>query len=163
MAHHLQALVIIARPTIGIPILRLATLVERDFAFAMSTVDSHERLPLRFEHVLCRVFKPAVDEVAVKTIAITNLSYLLTKGLVGKQCREREDHTSPQASLKGGMPLQPPGIAALVLYLTENLKLGILFIPAGQVPPELAAAYAYSDNLFGLTQSGNLHEISSSV
>ena len=52
----------------------------------------------------------------------------------------RDMLTSPQASLKGGTPFQPPGMAARVLYLTENLKVGILFMLLGHLPPGLAAA-----------------------
>lgn len=39
----------------------------------MRTINSHERLSLRFEHRLSRVFIPPIDEVAMETIPVADL------------------------------------------------------------------------------------------
>lgn len=68
---------VIARSAIWIPILWFAVLVEGYLALPMSTVDGHERLSLCLEHVLRSVFVPPVDEIAVETVSISDLWYML--------------------------------------------------------------------------------------
>jgi hypothetical protein len=70
--HHRQTCDIITRPIIWISILCLATAVL--FPIPMCSIDSHKTLPLRLQHVLSRIIKPAINEVSMEAIPIANLS-----------------------------------------------------------------------------------------
>lgn len=73
MTHHLQALVVVTRSTLRIPVLWLTIVIKRDLTLSMRTMNSRERLALRFEHVQSCVFVPAVNEVSVQTVTFANL------------------------------------------------------------------------------------------
>ena len=72
MTHHLQTLVVIVGPVFWVSILGLA--ITPLLPHSMSTIDTHPGLSLCLEHVERRIFIPSVNEVAMETISITNLS-----------------------------------------------------------------------------------------
>ena len=149
---HLQTLMIITRPAARILILGLALAVR--LTISMRPVDLEKTLALGLEHLLVRIIIPTIDKVPVKAISHTDLFEVSPPRHLTE--RKTGTLTSPQANLIGGTPFQPPGIALRVSYRTLNLKLGILFQPAGHLPPGYAPEYPYSVVLSTLTQSGNL-------
>jgi len=148
-AHHFQALVIIIGPVLRIRVLCLA--VAELLPIPVRSINSHETLALSLQQILPRIFIPAIDKVSMEAIPLADLPSMLVNSYPSKY--QTKLLTAPHASLKGGTPFQPCGIALRVSYRTENLNEGIRFIPIGQRPP-LAAAYVYSVILSGFTQSG---------
>ena len=140
LMHHLHALVVVTGPVVQVCILGLALGIL--LSITMCAVDAHKGLPFGLEHGLCGILVPAVDEVAVEAVSLTKLSAEISTDTESLPNTDTEDSlTSPQASLIGDTPFQPPRITLLVSYLTENLNDGILFIFPGHLPP-LAPEYA---------------------
>jgi len=128
-------------------VLGLTRLSHRHFPTPMCAINPHKALALRLHQVCLRVVEPAVDKVTVEAVAVADLiteNQLMPsrkyKGSGKRRLKNQCKRTSPQASLNGGTPFHPWGIAFLVSYLTENRSLGSLFIPLGHRPP-FSAAY----------------------
>lgn len=63
---------VVAGSLVWLPILGLAT--AELLSVPMSSIDPHERLALGFQQILLCIVEPAVDEVAVQAVSITDLS-----------------------------------------------------------------------------------------
>ena len=72
LAHHLQALVVVASTIVRVCVPRLA--FAELFPVAVRPVDSHKTLTLCPEHRLGGVVEPTIDEVSVKAISLADLS-----------------------------------------------------------------------------------------
>ncbi len=72
MAHHLQALVVIASTIIRVRVPCLA--FTELFPVPMRAVDSHKALALRFKHRLGGIVEPTIDKVPVKAVSLADLS-----------------------------------------------------------------------------------------
>ncbi len=72
LAHHPQALVVVARAIIRVRVPGLAC--TELFPVPMRAVDSHKALALSSKHRLGGVVEPTVDKVPVKAISFADLS-----------------------------------------------------------------------------------------
>lgn len=109
LPHCLQALVVVTSPVRQILLYCFALAVR--LPVTVGAVDAQKALALRLEHLLGVVFVPAVDEVAVEAVALTQLVHLLANPSL--DCRWCTCLTTGQLNRRLALP--PPGVAPGVL------------------------------------------------